>query len=442
MSAILTKNFKIMLGKQIFNLLDLSANSYLPSSRKSYIYAFMGKPIRWNTGTEVPGTPLQDDASINEYYRRGIVAKQISQENASFVAPRIDWEANTVYNTYLSDSNFYVLNSKDQVFKCLSNVAVGTASTDEPQLTLSTTSLEEPHFVTSDGYKWKYMYTLTSTQKQKFLSDEWMPVTYNKFVRAAAVGGSIDIVTVTNSGNNYTNGSSQDIVTVSGDGSGAVLKANVSSGHVQDIIIQTRGSQYTYATIAFADVTGGAGTGAAAQVAIAPHDGHGYDPVYELNATTIMFNVEFVESETGILPTDNDFREIAILQNPYEYETTTLAAESIYTMYTKVKVSPGVGDFQNDEVVYQGSTFETNTFTADVISFDEVTNYLYLNNVRGTIATNQAIKGFTTSSIRVVNAVENPTLDLYSGKILYISDKLPISRDPAQTERIRFILSF
>lgn len=431
-----------MLGKQIFNLLDLSANSYLPSSRKSYLYAFLGKPLRWNSGTEVPETPQEDDASINEYYRRGVVAKQLSQENASFVVPRIDWETGTVYNTYLSDSNFYVLNSKDQVFKCLSNVAVGTASTDEPQLTLSTTSLEEPYFVTSDGYKWKYMFTLTSTQKQKFLSDDWMPVTYNKFVRAAAIGGSIDIINVTNSGNNYTNGSSQDIVTVTGDGSGVVLKANVASGHVQDIVIQTRGEKYTYATLTFSDVSGGAGSGASATVSISPHDGHGYDPVYELNATTIMFNVEFVEDESGVLPTDNDFREIAILQNPYKYATTTLANESVYTMYTKVKVSPGVGDFDNDEVVYQGTTYETNTFTADVVSFDEVTNYLYLNNVRGTLQTNQSLKGFTTSSIRVVNSVTQPTLDLFSGKILYISDKLPISRDPAQTERIRFILSF
>jgi hypothetical protein len=33
-------------------------------------------------------------------------------------------------------------------------------------------------------------------------------------------------------------------------------------------------------------------------------------------------------------------------------------------------------------------------------------------------------------------------MDLYSGKVLYIADKLPITRDTDQTERIRFILSF
>jgi hypothetical protein len=107
-----------------------------------------------------------------------------------------------------------------------------------------------------------------------------------------------------------------------------------------------------------------------------------------------------------------------------------------------VKVSPGIGDFDSDEVVYQGPTFAESTFTAEVISFDTVENFLYLNNIRGNITGNQAIKGFTTGSIRVVNNVIEPTMDLYSGKILYITDKLPITRDTDQTERIRFILSF
>lgn len=430
------------MAQQVYNLLDLGSNSYLPAERKSYLYAFFGRHLPWNTGTEVAGTPFETDAAINDYYKRGVLAKQLSFENASLVVPRNDWTTGTVYNTYEANTNFYVLNTKDQVFKCLSNVSTGTVSTAQPELTLSTTSLEEPYVETADKYKWKYMYTLTSLQKQKFLTDDWMPVSTNKFVRGAAEAGSIDIVTVTNSGNNYIDGSVQNIITIDGDGTGAVLKANVSGGKVQNIVIQNRGNYYTYANLTFTDVTGGVGSLAAAEVSIAPHDGHGYNPVYELGGSTIMFNVEFAQDEGGILPVDNDFREVVLLRNPYKYGTTTLATAQTYSLYTLVKVSPGVGDFNNDEVVYQGTTYGDATFTADVISFSETPNLLYLNNVRGTLQTNQAIRGLQTGAIRIVNSVTNPTLDLYSGKILYISDKLPITRDPAQTERIRFILSF
>lgn len=513
MPSLLTKNFKVLLARQVYNLLDLAANSYLPTGKKSYLYAFIGKALPWNSGTEVPPTPSDADSDINVNFRFGILAKRLSFADASLVIPRIDWQANTVYNTYASNTNFYVLNSKDQVFKCLNNNG-GANSVNQPELTLSTTSLEEPYLQTSDGYKWKYMYTLTSVQKQKFFSEDWMPVVTNKFVRAAAQPGSIDIVTVTNPGNNYVSGSEQSIITVTGDGTGAVLKANVSSlsiplsgtanisnttvvvtgtstnftsqigvgnvvtfgsqsklvvavdsatslnvnsvfttvqsgvsisktgGQVVDIVIQDRGQSYTYANLTFQDVTGGIGSGAAATVSIAPHDGHGYDAVSELSANTLMFNVEFNADESDTLPVDNDFRQVVLLHNPYTYGTTTLATSDKYTLYTKITVSPGIGDFNNDEIVYQGASLAESTFEGSVISFDDVENELYLNNLRGTVTVNESLFGANSGAIRVVNSVTNPTLDLYSGKVLYINNRLPIMRDASQKERIRFILSF
>lgn len=444
MPSLITKNFRVILARQVYNLLDVTSNYYLPAEKRSYVYAMVGKQLPWNSGTEIAPTPTQTDFQLNNYFKVGIVAKQITPDNASLIVPRIDWEANTVYNTYEANSNFYVVNSKDQVFKCLANNS-GTLSTDEPELTLSTTSLEEPYIETADDYKWKYLYTFNSLQKQKFLSEEWMPVTFNKFVRAAAVPGSIDIVTITNSGNSYVNGPTQNVITITGDGTGAILKANVSNNKVQNIIIQNRGQNYTFANLVFGG-TGIAGTGANATVSIAPPDGHGYDPIFELGATSIMFNVDFDGTENNLSPTGNEFREVALIQNPLLYNTSNVATASIYTLYKKIRVSPGTGDYGYDETVYQSNNFEDplgdSTFTGDVIKFDSVTNDLYVNNFKGTLQSNQPIRGFQSGAARVVNTVTEPTLDLYSGKILYISDKLPITRDDDQTDRIRFILSF
>ena len=437
MSSILTKNFKILLAKQVYDLLDLSANSYLPTSRKSYVYAVIGKQIAW-TNENSPPAVLDDDNSINDYYRDAIFAKQLSFDDASFVVSRINWETGTVYNTYESNTNFYVLTTKDQVFKCLDN-NFGEQSTDEPEITLSSTSLEEPYIETGDGYKWKYMYSLTSTQKRKFLTDDWLPVTYNKFVRNSAIGGSIDIVKIQNSGNSYANGPTQSIITVTGDGSGAVLKANVANGNIQNIIIQERGSDYTFATLKITDTA--SGTNANAIVAISPVDGHGYDPVYELGATNILFSVYFENNESSTLPTDNDYRRVFLVRNPYAYGTTTLASTASYSLYTKLNVSPGTGSYIVDETVFQG-TQETPTFSAKVISFNSVSNELYLNNIVGTPQTNFVIAGSESEANRVINSIENPEMQLYSGKVLYIINNAPITRNNSQTEQIRFILSF
>lgn len=446
MSTLITYSLSTAIAKSFYDLLDVSANSYLPLSKRSYIFATLGKQTPWNTGTEVAPTPSQSIRDLTYYHDRAIVAKRISQENASFVVPRVNWTANTVYKFATctvcpAGTPFYVLNSKDQVFKCLWNNG-GVASNNEPQLTLSSTSLEEPYFETADGYKWKYLYTINSQEKQKFLTLNWMPVRHDRFVRASAVNRSIDIVRITNSGNNYVDGSSQDIISVDGDGTGAVLRANVADGKVIDIIIQNRGQDYTRANLSFTDVSGGIGTNAAAAVVLSPQNGHGYDPIEELYANTIIFNVNFDGSESGVFPVDNEYREVTLLKNPYNYATTDLAGAELYTMYTKIKTSPGVGDFNNDEIVYQGLDYENSTFSADVISFDESQNMLYVNNVQGTLSLNQPIKGLESGSIRVAINKTNPTLELFSGKILYVADKVPISRDADQTDTIRFIISF
>jgi hypothetical protein len=445
MSSIITTNFSTLIAQQFIDLLDVAANSYLPSDKKSYMFVTIGKQIRWNQ-SDTPTTPGQSTRDLISYHDNAILAKRLSLDNISFVVPRVNWQTGIVYSQYGCTvcplgTPYYVLNSKDQVFKCLDNNG-GAQSTDEPQLVLSATSLEEPYFLTSDGYKWKYLYTISSNQKQKFLNEEWMPVFFNRFVRSAAINRSIDIVRITNAGNNYTDGSTQSIISIDGDGRNAVLKANVVGGQVQDIVIQNRGENYTKANLIFTDITGSFGSAAAASVVLSPQNGHGYDPVEELYANTVMFNVDFEDDEGGLFPAENEFREVTLLKNPYEYGTISLADELTYKMYTQIQVSPGVGDYNNDEIIIQGDSLETATFTAEVISFNEDTNILFINNLRGTFSPNQPIKGLISGAIRVGIGKTNPTLELYSGKTLFVANKLPVTRDIDQTDRIRFILSF
>jgi hypothetical protein len=314
-------------------------------------------------------------------------------------------------------------------------------STSEPSITLSTTSLEEPFIKTGDGYKWKYLYTLSSIQRQKYLTEDFMPVSVNKFVSASAINGSIDIVKIINSGNNYVDGTLQNIITIEGDGTGASFRANVSSGNINDIIIQNRGQNYTQADLFVQDVEGGIGSGAQLEIVVSPQNGHGFDPVYELGASTLMFDCDFPGDDNDFL-SENDYRQVFILKNPIDNRTNNIAIDEKYNLYYRIRTSPGIGDFNEDELVFQGTTFEDATFTADVVYFDQVQNFLYLNNFKGNLQTNEAIKGFDTGSIRIVNAFDSPTMKLFSGKVLYISNTEFVSRNDNQTDRIRFILKF
>lgn len=442
MSSILTSNFRTLFAKQVLSLLDDTKNSYLtssggtlPESQLNYIYVVLGKQTNWSN-TESFSTPQDSNEYFIQSFRNGIYAKRLTLENSTLVVPRRDWVQNTTYSTYESFNNFYVLNSKNQVFKCLDNNS-GDISTIEPEITLTTTSLDEPYLKTTDGYKWKYLYTIYPSQKEKFLTDNWMPVYSNEFVKKQAISRSIDIVQIVEAGSGYVDSPTSDIITIEGDGTGAILKANVENGNVVDIVVQSRGQDYTYANLSFVSEVG---SNASAVVKLSPDGGHGFDPVTELRAKTFMVNIDFPGNEI-LHPVNNEYRQIFLVHNP-KANTGDLASETSHTLYNVIKVSGGSGDFNEDEMVYQGPSLLDNTFIAEVIYFDSINNELYVNNVRGNLDLGKQIVGNLTGSIRVANSNELPTMKLFSGKILYISNKTPIQRDADQTDRVQFILGF
>lgn len=453
MSSILTDKFKTLLAKQVLSLIDDSRNSYLtstgealPVSNRNYIYLVLGKQLSWNVSANTEGTldPEDSEEYYSEVYRNSIFAKKLTLDNSTLVVERINWTANTAYNTYYSNTNFYVLNSKDQVFKCLGNNSSAN-STVEPQITLTNTTLDEPFLETSDGYKWKYLYTVYPSQKQKFLTEDWMPVYDNEFVKEKALSRSIDVVEVTNAGAGYIDSPTSDIITIDGDGTGAILKANVESGNVVEVVIQSRGQDYTYANLTFSSTEG---SNAAAIVKFAPEGGHGYDPVSELRSKTLMINIDFDGNEE-LHPVNNEFRQLFLVHNPKILSNSYIATATSYSLYTKITVSAGVGDFNEDEVVYQGTSLSASTFKAEVIYFDTINNVLYVNNLKGTLTLNNQIIGNVTGANRVAVTTDTTSeedrktkIKLFSGEVLFISNKPPIQRDVDQTDRAQFILSF
>lgn len=446
MPSILTNNFKTLLAKQLLSLVDDSRNNRLtaagspiPSSEKNSLYLVMGRQLPWqpNSNTESTLDPEDGNEYFIECFRNGIYARKLSLENACLVVSRIDWTQNTTYNTYESNTNFYVLNSKDQVFKCLDNNS-NANSVIEPEISLTTTTLEEPFFETSDGYKWKYLYTVYPSLKLKFLTSNWMPVFANDFVKNKALSRSIDIVNIVNPGSGYIDSPTSDIITIDGDGSDAIIKANVENGNVVGLVIQSRGKDYTYANLSFSDIQG---SGAEAIVKLAPEGGHGFDPITELGARTFMVNIDF-DGEEIPHPYNNEFRQMFLVHNPKTTPNSTIATASSYALYTKIKVSTGLGNFNEDERVYQGTSLADATFTADVIYFDEINNELYVNNVKGSLELNSQISGNLTGSIRIAVIKTDPTFKLFTGDVIYISNKPPIQRDVDQTDRVQFVLGF
>jgi hypothetical protein len=160
-------------------------------------------------------------------------------------------------NTFTLFANtFYVRNTRDQVFKCLFNNAQAN-STIEPTIDIDGQLPENAFILTSDGYKWKYIYTIPPGLKQKFFTQNWMPVANDAAVQATAGDGRIDIINVLWGGSAYVSGgnsNSASILSITNtDGAGANLVAKVANGVITSVVILSGGNSYTSGIVTVSD---------------------------------------------------------------------------------------------------------------------------------------------------------------------------------------------
>lgn len=434
------------------NTVDMFSTVSVTSSGKT-VNALSSRTVTGNSFTSYFAVGdiirvLGDDQTIGRQDKEVV---QIANANALFVntAFTSNYVSNTAYK--VTDTfpyyakNFYVRNSKDQVFKCLFNSS-NSASYIMPEISIGGQLPESVYIQTSDGYKWKYLYTIDSSSKRKFFTSDWMPVTKNQFVVDAAVDGSIDIIKIVSGGNGYNSGvatSNATILSVSGDGSGANLSAKVdSSGRIYDINILNGGSGYTKAAVT---ATGGDGTASLVPV-IGPKYGHGYNPIIELGANHLAISIDLDKDESGTIPTQGsigqvfDYHQISIIKDPLT-TAGAAASNSNYRMTYAISTSNPTATFNLDETVFQGTTLASATFTASVVYWDSTNNIIYVNNITGTFTENQAIRG-STNQFATAYTLSSPAVQKYTGEILYINNTAGINRDPNQAEQIKLTLSF
>ena len=350
-------------------------------------------------------------------------------------------------------NNFYVRNTKDQVFKCLYSGNV--ASTIEPTIDIDGQLPENPYILTSDGYKWKYLYTIPYGLKQKFFTSTWMPVISDNAVVAGSVDGRIDIIKINSGGTGYFlnngesgNSNSLSIITITGDGEGASVTAKIQSGVITGLNILNGGTGYTAANVVITDPDQLAnGTPANLAVVISPPMGHGANPVTELGCYSVMTAVDLVDTEANTIPVGSstvpfDFRQISLIRDPF-LANGSYAANSVYRCTTKLTLTdPGVTNYTNDETVYIGTGLETATFTGTVVHWDSVNNELYVNNLAGNTQVGYTLTGTVSAATATILGIETPVVELFTGDLLYIENRQKIVRDASQTEQIRLVLSF
>ena len=486
MPAIITNKFRIHNQEQfVESFSETASNTYYLGIGRPQAFATATRPdLRTeNEGSDTaPLTPV--DSIQDEFYHFDdmLAAKKVTSSDVSICIPRRNWTTSTVYDYYrhdygnrvnggtstqtansgatsLFDATFYVMSSTYNVYKCLDNNG-NAASTVEPTGT-STSILS-----TGDGYKWKYMYTLSATQQSNFLSTDFMAVATDSTVSAAAVDGAVNIIKIKTAGTGGTDGTHTGVA-IRGDGSSGVCSVTVSSGAVTAVTVTTPGTGYTYGYVRVADIVSAGATGLSGtelDVIIEPKGGHGKNAIKELGGFFVMMNTNFEAGEasnSGDFTTANDFRKVMLMR---DINSGGSAATATTLRNTKaVLVTSPSGNFTVDEEINQATTGAV----GKVVEWDSSNNILYYiqtrfndegadsngnltafsgaNTITGQgsgVTATPSTSSTTVDSVVFTSGYNAGEINADTGDIMYVENRSPITRAADQTENVKLIIEF
>lgn len=188
-----------------------SASRLLSDIDDSRYYVFAGKHTPYAGSDSVIEVPDNSEQYKNDVYRSMVFGKLVTSNNVYPVINRHNWVSNTIFSQYDSDDSmlstkaFYATvnaGATYHTYKCLYNNN-GKVSTIQPDF--SAVSADDSYFQTSDGYVWKYMYSISSTMVEKFSTTTSFPIIANTTVAENAINGAIDIIQVQDGGSFYNN---------------------------------------------------------------------------------------------------------------------------------------------------------------------------------------------------------------------------------------------
>lgn len=464
MVAIITDAIKLQMMQDVFDdLADSASSSY---------YLAVAKSEEWND-SDTPITPVNSQREQRNFRLGTQAVKRIT--DFTFTVPRYNWSFGAVYSAYSDNvagyplSPYYVITEDNAVYICIKQSKTG--GIPNPSSVKPTGTSTTP-FTTSDGYIWKFLYTIGTLNASKFLTANYMPVQKidtvdsdslaveieQKTIQDAAIPGEISGLRITTGGVGYDD-SPPPTISIVGNGTGATGLVTVTNGVITAVELDESagsvvgGTGFDYAECKI--IGGGSpSTAAVIQPIIGPKNGFGADPRIDLKSSAIMFNVIPDSDEEGEWVIGNAFRQLGIIRNPKVGDLgsdsdftgaagntlKSLQFASISSAYTVGSTIVGASSGAKgiiDKIIGTGNAsviYYHQTEATGFTDFQEAESVTEQNGLAGSGVLKSA--AFDADS----RAWDYPTVDPFSGELLYIDNRAKIDRLDGQAEDIKVII--
>jgi hypothetical protein len=450
MPAIVTDALRTLLARQFF---DQFAN------QTARYYIGIGRSEIWDSSDAVP-TPQNTPGEVAAARAQMQSVKKV--QATSLVVPRNNWSNGTLYSQYDNTVSgyptepYYVMNDNNNVYICLetgrNNAGVAVASTVEP------TGSNNDSFRLSDGYVWKFLFTVSASRANSFMSSNFLPVKKQDPTDSSSTGiqlkqeeiqdtalvGAVTSVIITNVGSGYTSNPNVQIIGAGGLGTGAAARTRIDSATgtlayikmVDSGTTQKLGSGYTRAEVV---ISGGGGNGAKARAVLGPDSGVGADARVDLKSAAIMFHSRIEGTDSNFI-IDQDFRQVTLIKDIKDNNGVIFTGTTGNTL-SKMTLASTVQAFTKDKIIRGQITLAE----AYIDNIDSNEIYYHQTSETGFTAFQDGEVINETNGVGqgiVDSAVIPPEVDPNTGDILYIDNRAAVARSNVQAEDVKVIIQF
>jgi hypothetical protein len=450
MPAIVTDALRTLLARQFF---DQFAN------QTARYYIGIGRSEIWDSSDAVP-TPQNTPGEVAAARAQMQSVKKV--QATSLVVPRNNWSNGTLYSQYDNTVSgyptepYYVMNDNNNVYICLetgrNNAGVAVASTVEP------TGSNNDSFRLSDGYVWKFLFTVSASRANSFMSSNFLPVKKQDPTDSSSTGiqlkqeeiqdtalvGAVTSVIITNVGSGYTSNPNVQIIGAGGLGTGEAARTRIDSATgtlayikmVDSGTTQKLGSGYTRAEVV---ISGGGGNGAKARAVLGPDSGVGADARVDLKSAAIMFHSRIEGTDSNFI-IDQDFRQVTLIKDIKDNNGVIFTGTTGNTL-SKMTLASTVQAFTKDKIIRGQITLAE----AYIDNIDSNEIYYHQTSETGFTAFQDGEVINETNGVGqgiVDSAVIPPEVDPNTGDILYIDNRAAVARSNVQAEDVKVIIQF